>query len=39
LHPRDARDEWDRAREAAEALVKDHVAKVSMKPDVGVLMK
>ena len=32
-------EEWDRAREAAEALVEDHVAKAAMKPDVDVLMK
>ena len=32
-------EEWDRAREAAEALVAEHVAKAAMKPDVNVLMK
>ena len=32
-------DEWERAREAAEALVDEHVAKAAMKPDVDVLMK
>jgi len=31
--------EWDRAREAAEALVEEHVAKDAMNPDVDVLMR
>jgi hypothetical protein len=32
-------DEWERARQAAEALVEEHVAKKATNPDVDVLMK
>jgi hypothetical protein len=32
-------DEWEAARDAAEALVEEHVAKAAAKPDVDVLMK
>jgi hypothetical protein len=32
-------DEWERARQAAEALVEEHVAKKATNPEVDVLMK
>ncbi len=32
-------DEWEGAREAAQALVEEQVAEAAMKPDVDVLMK
>ncbi len=32
-------DEWESAREAAQALVEEQVAAATMKPDVDVLMK
>ena len=32
-------DEWERAREAAQALVEEQMAEAAMKPDVDVLMK
>ena len=32
-------DEWEKAREAAEALVEEQVTEAAMKPDVDVLMK
>ena len=32
-------DEWEKAREAAQALVEEQVTKAAMKPDVDVLMK
>ena len=32
-------DEWEKAREAAQALVEEQVTAAAMKPDVDVLMK
>ncbi len=32
-------DEWEKAREAAQALVEEQVTEAAMKPDVDVLMK
>ena len=32
-------DEWEKAREAAQALVEERVTEAAMKPDVDVLMK
>ena len=32
-------DEWESAREAAQALVEEQVAEAAMKPDVDILMK
>ncbi len=32
-------DEWEKAREAAQALVEEQVAEAVMKPDVDILMK
>jgi len=32
-------DEWERAREAAEALVEEHVAKAAAQPEVSLLVK
>jgi len=32
-------DEWEQARQAAEALVEEHAAKAATKPEVDILMK
>jgi hypothetical protein len=32
-------EEWEKAREAAQALVEEQVTAAAMKPDVDVLMK